>query len=150
MTNGGDKTTLFVDTNVLVFATLADSPLQANAQKAIRDSQQAGIEIWISRQIIREYRAALSRPQVFSQPASPSLLRAEVELFILQYNVAEDNAEITERLLHLIEIVPTGGKHIHDANIVATMLTYGITHLLTHNVTDFTRFSQFVTVVSLT
>lgn len=62
MTNGGDKTTLFVDTNVLVFATLADSPLQAEAQKAIRDPQQAGTEIWISSQIIREYLAALSRP----------------------------------------------------------------------------------------
>lgn len=68
---------------------------------------------------------------------------------MLHYNLADDNAEITERLLHLIELVPTGGKHIHDANIVATMLTYDITHLLTHNVTDFTRFSQYITVLPL-
>jgi hypothetical protein len=45
-----------------------------------------------------------------------------------------------EKLLMLVRQVEVGGKHIHDANIVATMLAQNITHLLTHNVADFRRF----------
>jgi len=45
--------------------------------------------------------------------------------------------------------VSLGGKQVHDANIVATMQAYGISHLLTHNIADFKRFESFITIVSL-
>jgi predicted nucleic acid-binding protein len=45
--------------------------------------------------------------------------------------------------------IPSGGKQVHDANIVATMLVYGIPKLLTHNTTDFARFSELITVLPL-
>ena len=32
------------------------------------------------------------------------------------------------------------GKQVHDTRIVAVMLTYNVTHLLTFNVPDFLRF----------
>jgi hypothetical protein len=40
-------------------------------------------------------------------------------------------------------------KQVHDGNIVSTMLLYGIRHILTHNVGDFARFSDLVTVLPL-
>ena len=94
--------------------------------------------------------ATLTRPQVFAQPASVAYIRAEIELFTRQYHIAEDNADVTERLLQIVESVAVGGKQIHDANIVATMQVYGITHLLTENVSDFTRYSQLITIIPLT
>jgi predicted nucleic acid-binding protein len=45
---------------------------------------------------------------------------------------------------------PIGGKQVHDANIVATMLVYGIPCLLTHNAKDFERFGDIVTVEGFT
>ena len=42
-----------------------------------------------------------------------------------------------------------GGKQIHDANVVATMLASGIPALLTHNVSDFDRFRNLIQVISL-
>ena len=36
-----------------------------------------------------------------------------------------------------------------DTNIVATMQAYNITHLLTHNIADFQRFEDHITVVPL-
>ena len=42
-----------------------------------------------------------------------------------------------------------GGKQIHDANIVATMLAYNIPCLLTHNVKDFKRFEGIIEIVSI-
>jgi predicted nucleic acid-binding protein len=54
-----------------------------------------------------------------------------------------------EKLLALSGQVNIGGKQVHDANIVATMQVYGIRRLLTHNTSDFVRFSAFITVVPL-
>lgn len=42
-----------------------------------------------------------------------------------------------------------GGKQVHDTNIVATMLAHDIPCLLTHNVKDFTRFEELITIEGL-
>jgi len=39
-----------------------------------------------------------------------------------------------------------GGKQVHDANIVASMLAYEIPCLLTHNHKDFERFAEVIKV----
>lgn len=45
--------------------------------------------------------------------------------------------------------VAGGGKQVHDANIVATMLAYGVPALLTHNGRDFERFVKWIGVQSI-
>jgi len=67
----------------------------------------------------------------------------------LLFNVADETADVTRTLLDLVKTYPTGGKQIHDANIVATMLVYGIETLLTQNVADMKRFSGKVTILPL-
>ncbi len=143
---------MFIDTNVLIHATIDQSALHHTTQQAILNQQQAGYELWISRQVIREFLAALSRPHGYTtrgRPISATQLIAEVRLFQSQYFIAEDNSDVTERLLSLLAAIYVGGKQIHDANIVATMQANSITHLLTENTSDFTRFSQFITIVPL-
>ena len=49
---------------------------------------------------------------------------------------------VTELLLDLCASAPVGGKQIHDANIVATMLAYGERRLLTLNASDFRRYED--------
>jgi hypothetical protein len=44
---------------------------------------------------------------------------------------------------------PVGGKQVHNANIVATMLAHGIPRLFTHNVADFNRFSTLIEILPL-
>lgn len=145
----GVVSNIFLDTNVLVNASVANALEHKAAVRAILNYTRSGLDMWISRQVLREYLATLTRGQLFGGPAPVSQLTLEVKQFEQRFRVAEDNADVTARLLNLLAQVPTGGKHIHDANMVATMLTYGITHLLTHNVTDFTRFSQYITVLPL-
>ena len=41
-----------------------------------------------------------------------------------------------------------GGKQVHDANIVATMLARGVTRLLTFNAADFRRFEPLVELIA--
>ena len=56
---------------------------------------------------------------------------------------------MTTRLLALLVEVPTRGRRIHDVNIVATMLVYGVRRLLTNNPEDFVRFAAFMDVLPL-
>ncbi len=148
MTSGG-ASSVFIDTNVLVYATLAYSPLQQEAQQAIQTQVQVGATLWISRQIIREYLATLTRPQTFSLPVPIATLIKEITSFESQFQIAEDGPRVAERLLSLLTRLPTGGKQIYDANIVATMMIHGVTQILTHNTRDFNRYSQMITVIPL-
>mgnify|MGYP002777915359 CR=1 FL=1 len=140
---------IFIDTNVLVFASVVTAPLHAIARQTLVELSAAGNNLWISRQVLREYLATLSRPQNFTIALSPGALKKDVEDFQNQFLVAEDNFEVTQNLLDLLQKYTVGGRQIHDANIVATMLAYDIPQLITHNVSDFKRFCNLINLISL-
>jgi predicted nucleic acid-binding protein len=139
----------FIDTNVLVYATVPVSPLHAAAVAALAAERAAGRPLWVSRQVLREYLAVLSRPNVFNPSFSAAQLVQQVLALQALFLVAEDSAAVTANLLNLLTTVPVGGKQVHDANIVATMQAYNIPRLLTHNTADFARFASVITVVPL-
>lgn len=147
VTSAGEA--VFLDTNILVYASVAESPVHTRAVDALRNLARSGTELWISRQVLREFLAVLTRPQLFSPPVSPTKLTSAVRDFQQRFQIAEDTSAVMERLLVLIEQLPVGGKQIHDANIVATMQVYGISQLLTANHTDFARFTDLITVQPL-
>jgi len=146
-TTAGDP--IFVDTNVLVYAGVTSAPLHQVALKAIADQELAGNELWISRQVLREYLAVLTRPQTFASPAPISLLISQVRAFESRFQVADEGSQVTAQLLSVIGQVRVGGKQIHDANIVATMLACDVRKLLTHNVADFARFAPLIQVLPI-
>lgn len=145
----GADDTVFLDTNVLVYANVKSAPLHNAALQTLDDHWNAGVELWISRQVIREYIVALTRPQSFGRPRSIRTVIERARYFEQRLLVAEDGPNVTEKLFTLLQEIKTGGKQIHDANIVATMLTYGIKHLLTQNVADFKRFASYITILPL-
>jgi predicted nucleic acid-binding protein len=145
----GDANAIFLDTNILVYANVSESPLHDVALQAIQSRYDTGVELWISRQVLREFLRTLTRPQAFINPRPIATIIERVRFFQTQFRVADDTLEVTERLLSLIEEITIGGKQVHDANIVATMLAYNIPQLLTHNTEDFARFSELITVVPL-
>ena len=54
----------------------------------------------------------------------------------------ENGPVVTETLVALCRAIPIGGKQVHDANIVATMLAHGTRRLLTFNTADFHRYGD--------
>lgn len=145
-----DANRVFLDTNILVRATVATAPDHQATQRRLEDMVNTGDKLWISRQIMREYAVVLTRPQTFSAPVSSKIVAGQLRAFEQQFQLAEDNAAVSETLISLLETVPLGGKQVHDANIVATMMAYGIDQLLTYNGVDFTRFSRLINVIALT
>lgn len=144
-----DNNPVFLDTNILVYASTIRSPLHQVALQAIQQFYDAELEIWISRQVLREYLTTLTRHQQFTNPMPIEILIADIRLFQTRFQVAEDTRAVTERLLEMLEKIPIGGRQIHDDNIVATMLVYGVNNLLNHNIIDFQRFSNLINVMPL-
>lgn len=134
---------LFVDTNVLVYANVIETPLHDQALAAINTAHQAGRTIWISRQVIREYLVTMTRPQSFENLPKATVLE-QIDQFIERFEVADDTVAVTRQLVKLMGDLKIGGKQVHDASIVATMLAYDIPCLLTHNVKDFERFGEVI------
>jgi hypothetical protein len=66
-----------------------------------------------------------------------------------EFTVVEETKSGLVFLADFLRTIPLSGKQIHDANLVATMLTYNIPNLLTNNVEDFKRFSHLITVLPL-
>lgn len=139
---------VFVDTNVLVYANQRKSVYHEEALDRLERVGNEGAVLWISRQVLREYLAAVTRPQG-GDPALPMAVALErVRGFNARFEVAEDGPETFNQLLGLLARFPTAGKQVHDANLVATMLAYGVTRLLTFNTGDFRRFSPMIEIVS--
>jgi len=139
-----------LDTNVLLAATDEGRPEHKQALMIINEWPGRGTVLYTSGQIMREYLAVATRPASrnglgLQQADALRNVRALRERTSL---LAEDS-KVADRLLALLEDIACGGKQIHDANVVATMLVHGIDTVVTLNVDDFTRFGAHVTLVGL-
>ena len=136
----------FVDTNILVYANQSGSAHRMAALALLERMEVNQAPLWISGQILREYLAVVTRPQGQFPGLSMAYALERVRFFSQRFWIADDGPEIRSQLLTLLATYPTAGKQVHDANIVATMLANGVTHLLTNNVADFRRFGSLITI----
>ncbi len=81
---------LFVDTNILIYANVATAPLHEAAIKSLEGAYQAKLPLWISRQVLREFIAARTRPQTFAQPSTPDVVIERIRYLENRYQVADD------------------------------------------------------------
>jgi predicted nucleic acid-binding protein len=139
----------FLDTNILLRQMIEQSPLHQEAKQLVQDQLEARVELWISRQVIREFIVQVTRPQSFMRPITMRQLDFQVRTMRTVFKIADETEEVTTQLLALMKAYPTGGKQVHDANIVAAMLVNGIDTLLTTNVEDMQRFADRITILSL-
>ena len=144
-----DRRGVFIDTNILIYASISGSPFYRPAHDAIQGLEKENAELFISRQVLREYLASMTRPDMLTKELSKESVIKAVRHFEEDFTVFNDAPGVTEQLLELAEAVSVSGKQIHDANIVATMLVNDVHELLTHNVSDFKRFSRHIEIISL-
>jgi predicted nucleic acid-binding protein len=140
---------VFVDTNILIYAAIPAFPWHTDAVSRLSELEASGATVWISRQTLREYLSALSRPSTFTPAIPMASLIADVTSLLARFGILEDGPAVTTALLTVLAKVTCGGKQVYDANIVATMIAHGIRKILTHNVGDFQRFSSWVQILPL-
>ncbi len=138
---------MFIDTNVLVNSRIPGAPdhdaARASLERAFRDPEP----LRISRQVIREYLSVVTRPQTRPVGITREDSLADVSRLLRNFEILEDGSLVTEWLVGLCREFPVGGRQIHDANIVATMLARGERRLLTFNGADFRRYGDLIELV---
>jgi hypothetical protein len=72
-----------------------------------------------------------------------------VHAFRRRTSLLTEDGKVAGRLLALLDGIACGGKQIHDANVVATMLVHGIDTVVTLNLDYFIGFGQHVKLVGL-
>lgn len=134
------KGAVFLDTNILVAASHPNAPFHGEAIRIVDRLHASPLEVWISRQIVRELLATLSRPQPWGSTLAPQALADHGGRILKLYKIAEEGAESTARLLEYVRDGRAQGRQVHDAAIAAVMLSRGIRRLLTFNTAHFERF----------
>jgi predicted nucleic acid-binding protein len=139
-----------LDTNILLAATDRGRRDHMRALAALNEWPAAGVALYTSGQILREYLSVATRPmdrKGLGLPHGDAL--ANTRALAARLRLLDENAKVSARLLQLVEAFQCAGKQVHDANIVATMLTHGVQTLITMNTADFARFAPHVAVLDL-
>lgn len=140
---------MFIDTNVLVQSRVPGAPDHGAARSSLERAFRNPEPLRISRQIMREYLAVVTRPQTWPVAITREEALDDVSRLTGNFEILEDGPLVTEVLLTLCREVPSGGRQIHDTNIVATMLARGERRLLTFNAGDFRRFGDRIELVDI-
>lgn len=83
------------------------------------------------------------------KPMSADTISKRVTYFEKSFLVADETSGVTKKLVELLQQVEVGGKKIHDANVVATMLVIGVNNLLTLNTKDFERYRGVINLLTV-
>jgi len=136
-----------VDTNVLLRLVQKNSPMHPYARKAIIMLRRQGVSLCIVPQNLIEFWAVATRPisnnglGLSIDEASQAIDKIK-RIFVLY----PDTPRILTEWENIVIKHQVKGKQVHDARLVAAMVTHKIRHLLTFNIDDFKRFSEIISV----
>ncbi|SDZ30922.1 type II toxin-antitoxin system VapC family toxin [Herbiconiux ginsengi] len=134
-----------VDTNVLIYAFLADSPLHDRAAAAVRELAESPAAWAIPWPCIHEFYAVVTNPKIFAGGSLASAARRQIDVWrsspSLQLLGETSSHWVTlERILDGAGVV---GPRVHDARIAAICIDHGVTEILTQD-RDFASFEVAV------
>lgn len=136
-----------IDTNILLRSAQPSHSMHADAARAVGELLARGEILSIIPQNIIEYWAVATRPvEANGLGMSVDETVAEVSRLRGIFHLFPDTAEIFSEWEGLVSRHGVKGKEAHDARIVAAMLAYKVTHLLTFNTADFKRYTEITTV----
>lgn len=130
-----------VDTNVLLRYANRSQPLHISVVNAVKHLLQQGHKLYISPQNCIEYWNVATRP---SNRNGFGFLPEDVNMTLLLLEYAfpllEDVPAIYTEWRQLVTTFGVSGVQVHDAHLVAAMRVHHISHILTLNTKDFTRY----------
>lgn len=134
---------VLVDTNILLRLGHMGSPQQTIAQAAIERLFDDEHLLRTVPQVLYEYWVVATRPAEanglgFTAIDAQRMVADHKELF----PPLRDERGILERWEDLVYRYGVQGKASHDARLAAAMLRHGISHILTFNDSDFSRYTE--------
>lgn len=134
-----------VDTNLLVYAHRADSPLHEMARETIA-ALAGGRGPWmIPWPCVHEFLAVATHARIYKPPSTMAQAVAQVDAWMESpaLVVEGDDAAAWARGRALLLAGRVAGPMVHDARVAAICLAHGVVELLTLD-RDFSRFPGLV------
>jgi predicted nucleic acid-binding protein len=94
---------IFVDTNILVYLANEDSSFHLRAAEKFKKITGKS-ELWISRQVLREYAVVMTRPGIVEKPLSSKEIASDIEKWESIFQIADETEEVTGILVELIKV----------------------------------------------
>jgi predicted nucleic acid-binding protein len=132
---------ILLDTNVLLRALEPAHPHFRAAVESRDLLRSQGHELVVVPQVLYEFWVVATRPKENNGLAMlPEEADQEIASILKFFRLCPDRRGIFGQWRKLVVASGVKGKQAHDARLAATMKQHAITHLLTFNVADFSRY----------
>lgn len=133
-----------LDTNILVHAANAASPVHTHAKRLRDEALLGAIQACLTPQVLWEFYAVITTPRRVSRPLSCETALKEVQAYVQADRLSLIYPRHSTVLLtiKLLSQHPTTAQGLFDVVLVATMLDHGLVRLYTENVDDFKAFRE--------
>jgi predicted nucleic acid-binding protein len=135
-----------LDTNILLRMAQPGHVHHQLALDAADALRRRGDSLFLVAQNLYEYWVVATRPAA-ANGLGLSVAQTAAELAQLKtlFTLLPDTPTLFSEWEKLVTTYQVEGKNAHDARLVAAMVVHGLTHLLTFNGADFSRFTNIVT-----
>jgi len=136
------------DTNSLLRIVNPHDPQPALVDGAVEELLARGEQIHYAHQNRREFWNVATRPLANNGfGLTPQEARERLRRIDALFTRLPDRADSGPEWDRVVDQYGIIGTSVHDAQLVASMVTHGLTHILTLNVGDFLRYSSEITPV---
>ena len=130
------------DTNVILGVAHPTDPRYSVAQAAVRKLEIDGHQLRVTLQNFAEFWNVSTRPtdrNGFGRtPFEINLILQHLERL---FPLLPDSPDMYSNWRRLVVKYRVSGVQVHDARLVAAMIVHDVTHILTFNTQDFTRYA---------
>jgi len=136
-----------VDTNILLRIARRSDPQHQIIDAALAKLALAGATLYYTHQNIAELWNAMTRP-IARNGFGLTVTETERAVRVIEAGMSllPDSEAVYQEWRRIVVQHAVFGVQVHDARLVAAMRVHGVGHILTLNVTDFSRYSG-ITVV---
>lgn len=130
-----------VDTNILLRITRRSDPQHRIVDAALARLAGQATTLYYTHQNIAELWNAMTRP-VDRNGLGLSVAETEREVRAIEGGMVllPDNEAVYREWRRIVVQYSVSGVQVHDARLAAAMHVHGVSHILTLNVADFSRF----------
>jgi predicted nucleic acid-binding protein len=134
---------VLLDSNILAWLAQHAHPMHAAARGAVSALQHSGETLHIVPQNLYEFWVVATRP-IEVNGLGFTVAEATAELARLQalFPLLSNGPSIYPEWERLVVLHSVTGLPAYDTRLVAAMAVHGLTHLLTSNLADFSRYSS--------
>ncbi len=131
-----------VDTNILLRATRRSDPQHKLVDSSLARLASDGTTLYYTHQNIAELWNAMTRP-VDRNGLGLTVGEADREVRSIEagMRLLPDSEAVYREWRRLVVLYSVSGVQVHDARLAAAMNVHGVSHVLTLNVADFSRFA---------